>query len=190
MLVPVCLQVFREGRTLPSAQWAVFSTVLGLLAVLASISAGRVAFGPGQSKSSRYAEFGMALIPNSALGWGFLLRDRKRVKAVCLACLWVLCSVTFWDNWRFDDYMYYQGNRMLGVRCVRQYYLTGGDALCPRLYPGSLAARLDAARELKASLLSRSGTAPSGRKEVNTDDLDATGGEVSGANLASWPASP
>lgn len=57
----------------------------------------------------------------------------------------------FWDNWKFDDYMYYQGERMLGVRCVRQYYLKGGDALCPRLYPGSLATRLDAAKELNAS---------------------------------------
>jgi hypothetical protein len=151
ILAPLCLQIFREGKSLPAAQWAVLSAVLGSLAVLASISAGRAAFGPLQSKSSRYAELGMILIPLSALAWGFVLRHKKGLRAVFLTCLWVVLCATFWDNWRFGDYLHHYGQRMLGVKCVRQYYVAGGDALCPRIYPSSLASRLDAARDLNAS---------------------------------------
>jgi hypothetical protein len=151
ILAPLCLHVFKERGRLPPEHWAVFTTALACLAVLASISAGRAAFGPLQSKSSRYAEFGMALIPLTALAWGLVLRRRGRLRAAVLVGLWLLLFATFWDNWRFADYLHHHGQRKLGVRCVEQYYLKGGEALCPRIYPDPLAQQLEAAKELDAS---------------------------------------
>lgn len=97
-LIYAAALVFGERKSLTAAHWAVLSMTLGTLAVLASIAAGRYGFGPLQAKSTRYAEFGMALVPLSALAWGFALRKRKLAKSVALAALWVLCFAAFWDN--------------------------------------------------------------------------------------------
>lgn len=149
--VPLCAQVFRDGRSLSAAQWVLLSTTLGSLAVLASITAGRYDHGPLHAKSTRYAEFGMALVPLSALAWGFVLRRRKLFKALALAALWLFCFATFWDDWRFDEYAYYRATRNLGIKCVSEYYVKGGEALCPDIYPTPLASRLDGARDLNVS---------------------------------------
>jgi hypothetical protein len=151
VVVPVFALVFGERKSLTAAHWAVLSTTLSTLAVLASIAAGRYGFGLLQAKSTRYAEFGMALVPLSALAWGFVLRRRKLSKALALGALWVLLFAAFWDNWRFTEYVFYNAHRNLGVKCVREYYVKGGEALCPDLYPAPLASRLDAARGLNVS---------------------------------------
>ncbi len=137
--------------------------VLG--AVLALVAAGRAAFGAAQAKSSRYAEFGMVLVPLSAVSWGRLLRRDRRVRDAFLAALWAALFAAFLNNWRFRDYRVEHAGRLKGVECVRAYYLKGGDGLCPVIYPAPLGARLEAARKLDAAFY----------RDLN---LPAAGGEV------------
>jgi hypothetical protein len=151
VVAPLGLMVCQAGKRLTPAEWAVLSMALAVLAVLALVGMGRAAFGTVQAKTSRYSELGMALVPLSALAWGFALRRWKALKAVCLAALWLFFFTTFLDNWRFKEYAYYNGVRRAGVSCVRDYYLKGGDAACAELFPASLATRLDAARDLNVS---------------------------------------
>lgn len=81
-----------------------------------------------------------------------------------LVGLWLLLFATFWDNWRFADYLHHHGQRKLGVRCVEQYYLKGGEARCPRIYPDPLAPQLEAAKELDASFYRELNMEAGGRK--------------------------
>jgi hypothetical protein len=122
-----------------------------MLAVLASIAAGRAEFGAAQAKSSRYAEFGMALVPLSAVSWDALLKGRKRLRAALLAALWLCLFLAFLNNWRFRDYRVERASRLKGVECVREYYLRGGEGFCPMIYPAPAGTRLDAARRLDAA---------------------------------------
>lgn len=152
VLAPVCVPLVKGGRRSSPERWAAFSTAACLLAVLASVAAGRAAFGAAQAKSSRYAEFGMVLVPLAAVSWAGLLRHNKRMKAAFLAVLWAAVFAAFLNNWRFRDYRVEHAARLKGVECVRSYYLAGGDGLCPVLYPGPLGARLESAKKLDAAV--------------------------------------
>ncbi|HEV2859956.1 MAG TPA: hypothetical protein VGX48_03040 [Pyrinomonadaceae bacterium] len=151
VLIPVCLP-FLKGRTGWSPdRWAALATAACLLAVLASVAAGRAAFGAAQAKSSRYAEFGMVLVPLSAVSWASLLPSNRRMRNALLAVFWAALFAAFFNNWRFRDYRVEHAARLKGVECVRSYYLAGGDGLCPTLYPAPLGPRLDAAKRLDAA---------------------------------------
>jgi len=151
VLVPACVLILRRRGDLTAGEWAMFSATACMLAVLASIAAGRGEFGAAQSKTSRYVEFGMALVPFSAASWGVLLKDRRGLRAAFVAALWLSLFVAFLNNWRFRDYRVERAARLKGVECVRDYYLRGGEGLCPEVYPGPIGPRLDAARRLDAA---------------------------------------
>lgn len=151
VLTPACALLWRRRGELTAGQWAMLSATACMLAVLALIAAGRGEFGPAQSKTSRYVEFGMALVPFSAVAWDALLGGRRGMRAALLAALWLSLFLAFLNNWRFRDYRVERASRLRGVECVRDYYARGGDGLCPEVYPAPLGARLDAARRLDAS---------------------------------------
>lgn len=150
-LTPVCILFWRRRGELKAGEWAMFSAAVCMLAVLASIAAGRGEFGAAQAKTSRYVEFGMALVPFSAVSWWAMLGGKERLRAALIAALWVSLFFAFLNNWRFRDYRVERAARLKGVECVREYYLRGGEGLCPEIYPAPLGSRLDAARRLDAS---------------------------------------
>ncbi len=151
VLTPACVLLWKKRGELTAGQWTMFSAVACMLAVLASIAAGRGEFGAAQSKTSRYVEFGMALVPFSAVSWWALLGARVRLKGVLLAALWTTLFLAFLNDWRFRDYRVERALRLRGVECVRDYYLRGGEGFCPEIYPAPLGSRLDAARKLDAA---------------------------------------
>lgn len=151
VLTPVCVLLWKRRGGLTAGQWTMFSAVACMLAVLASIAAGRGEFGAAQSKTSRYVEFGMALVPLSAVSWWALLKGREGLRAALLAALWLALFLAFLNDWRFRDYRVERALRLKGVECVRDYYLRGGEGLCPTIYPAPLGPRLDAARKLGAA---------------------------------------
>jgi hypothetical protein len=165
VLVPLC-GILRQKRNPSSGQWMTFALVLSLLAVLASISASRAGFGARYAKSSRYAEFGMILIPLSLLSWSFFLNGKERLKKQLIAGIWFFCFLTFGNNWlwfgnydagvaSFRSYQVVAAIKMAGVECVKTYYFQGGDGYCPTIYPNVAAPKLEEAKKLNASFYRR-----------------------------------
>jgi hypothetical protein len=100
-LLPLILLLCKgESRWRPST-WIVLTGMLGIIAVLFSISIGRVNF--GQPKSSRYAEIAFLLIPYTALAW-WLVLNSKTGKVAVLCLLWAVCLISFSDTWSLQVY--------------------------------------------------------------------------------------
>ena len=94
----------------------------------------------------------MMLIPLSVLNWHFFLHGRERYRSRVIMGLWVFCFLAFWNNWKeFGVYRSQAEQRIAGLQCIQQYCQHGGNALCPTLYPGPLAARIEQAKRLQAS---------------------------------------
>ncbi|HVQ40062.1 MAG TPA: hypothetical protein VMS31_21160 [Pyrinomonadaceae bacterium] len=151
VIAPVLWQVWKQRGQLTPQQWTSYATVIGILATLASIAAGRAPFGIGWSKVSRYAEIGMPLIILSALNWNWVLQKRKTGATIALLGLWCFCFVGFFDNWSFDRYWQRAANRRIGAICVKAYYQQGGQGRCANLWRDPLAIELNVAKSLNAS---------------------------------------
>jgi hypothetical protein len=151
VITPIILNLRKKRLDIPSSSWAVYTVILGTLAALASISIGRGNWGAGNSKTSRYTEIGMLLIPFSVFAWSIYLENQPKVKTYVISLLWVFCFLSFYNNWSTQDYYWSAVHRGNGIRCVRDYYMQGGDANCPTLYPVSLADNLERAKKLNLS---------------------------------------
>ena len=160
VLVPI-FGILIKKKDLTNGQWTTFAIVIGALAVFGSIALSRAGFGPSYAKSSRYAEFGMILIPLALLSWSWFLKDRERLRNSIIAVIWIFCFLTFGNNWvgpggygdpvTFGTYRAVAKSKLAGVECVKNYYLHGGDAACQTLSPTALAAELEQARKLNVS---------------------------------------
>ena len=156
VLFPMCAKAWRQKGKLEHTQWVSLVLVLGTFATIAQISLGRAAFGVETwSKTSRYVEFVMPLIPLSVVNWAVLLRRHKRLEAFALGGLFLLCGVAFSNNWSFSAYQREAAIRLEGRECVKAYYEGVGDGRCPMIYPSAsitpLSTRLDAAKTLNVS---------------------------------------
>lgn len=152
VLAPLGGLVWRRGGRLKGAEWSIVVAAAGLLAVLAVTTLGRAGFGVRLAKASRYTEFGMALVPLSALAWALFLEGRRRLRAWVLAGVWVFCLAGSWSSWwEFGDYKSQAIYRVTGMRCLKVYYDRGGAARCPLLHPEDLGERLEAGKRLNAS---------------------------------------
>jgi len=153
VLAPLVGDFVRRRGNLPAASWGVYAGILGILSVLAIIAVGRaIGFGIPQSKSSRYGEIGMLLVPMAAMAWSLFLHDRPKWKAGALTVLWVLCFKTYYPTWSlFEVYQKQFTERTAGLECVTLYYNGKGKGKCKALYPGPIPDRLDIARKLDLS---------------------------------------
>lgn len=152
VLTPILGGIWQERGRLPNSSWAVYSAVAGILASLSVITIGRANFGVAQAKGSRYSEIAMILIPLTVMAWAIFLKDRKRVRVGMLLGLWLLCFLTFANNWsEFSEYEAHAKQRTRGVLCIEKYYAGQGDGNCPSLYPLPLAEKLDEAKQLNIS---------------------------------------
>lgn len=151
VVAPIVWQVWQQRGKLSASQWTVYVTVIAILGTLASVASARAPFGVDWSKTSRYAEIGMPLIILSVLSWSWVLERKRLLEISALAGLWFFCLVAFSDNWRFNIYRQVAANKKLGALCVQAYYEKGSGGLCPNLWPTSLAAPLDRAKQMNVS---------------------------------------
>jgi len=135
VLTPILGQAWKSKGRLSSAQWAIFAVVLAILANLAAISMGRAGFGLMASKSERYVELILPLVPLSAINWALFLQDHEKLKGIALVGLWLFCSLTFLHKWDFAVYRNAAVERQAGVECVKGYYEGRRPALCSTLLP-------------------------------------------------------
>ena len=151
VLAPIALEIWRQRSQLPASSWAVYAFTLAILGILATISGARANFNEG-SKSSRYADFAMMLVPFTALAWAIALRHRPNLKKYVLAGLWVFCCLGFSYKWLwFSVYRVQRDSLNQGVGCIKTYYKEGGQAMCPTLYAAPLGSMLDEAKRLNLS---------------------------------------
>ncbi len=124
--------------------------VFSLLGALASIAVGRAFFQAG-TKTSRYLEIALPLVPLTYLmWWNFLPRSelRKFFSILYLGALFLFFS----DDWYFSGYYRSQNIKVLqGQSCLKEQIKSRGIADCPDLYPAPLENQVKRAQELGAS---------------------------------------
>ncbi|HEX8235105.1 MAG TPA: hypothetical protein VF600_04050 [Abditibacteriaceae bacterium] len=152
VVAPLIGMALKNRARLPANCWTLGVMVLGILAILASISVGRAnGWAVDQSKSSRYSEFGMMLVPLAAMAWWQFVQTSK-ARTAMLLCLWCFCFAGFLNNWSY--FAFYQDTFLLrtaGRECIRKYYDEGGGDSCRSVAPMPLASQLNAARKLNLS---------------------------------------
>lgn len=137
-------------RRADAGAWMIVAMMTALLAAQAAISLGRGHMGAEQAKSSRYAEYGLMLLPlcAGALAWAL---QGSRARLPVLAVLWALCFGSFWKEWTVDDYREEQRARTEGLACLRKPHEPNQPLVCPGVYPFDVSARLDIARAMNVS---------------------------------------
>jgi hypothetical protein len=153
VVLPVVGSAAIYGRSLPVGLWRSITLTLAVLGVLASVSSGRAGFGIGQSKESRYFELAMPLLPLCVFNWTLFLQAKKSLMAAVVASFWIICLISFSNNWRqFRFYKQEAARRQTGLKCLAAYYEGKGDGNCPTIFPVPLPARLlEGARVLNVS---------------------------------------
>jgi hypothetical protein len=130
VLIPICGLVWQQKGRLSRRQWCLSAMALAILADLAAVSIGRAGgFGVAWSKVGEYPEHGMPLILLSAFNWAMFLKA-KRTKIAFIAALWLMCFVTFADDWDFGVYARTAPGKLETYRCVQAYYEGTGDGHC------------------------------------------------------------
>ena len=164
VLTPIVLEVWKRGWRLPASSWAVFAYSMAMLAVLAAIAVGR-GYGGARAKISRYHDFSMMLVPFTIFAWAIVLKDRPDLRKYMLASLWIFCFLGYSYKWLWFPVYHQQAElRREGVRCIKNYYDHGGEALCPTIHPVPIKTMLDEGKRLNVSFYreiqddSRSGT--------------------------------
>ena len=151
VLAPIVIEVWKNGWQLPASSWAVVAYSLATLAILAAISYGR-GYGGARAKISRYQEFAMMLLPFTVFAWAIVLKERPRVRKYVLISLWIFCCLGYSYKWLwFPVYREQAEVRREGVRCIKNYYEHGGEALCPTIHPFPISSMLDGAKKVNAS---------------------------------------
>ncbi len=157
ILVPMLGMLSIHGRNLPTGLWRCLTLTLAVLGVLAAVAAGRVGFGIEQAKDSRNFELAMPLLPLSVVNWTIFLQKRKSLMIIAIASLWIICFVSFFDNWR--EFRYYRREavqRQIGLKCLAAYYEKRGDGYCPGIFPVRLPMHLlENAKALNVSFYRR-----------------------------------
>lgn len=124
--------------------WQLIAIITFLILTLAAISMGRAGY--SLSKHSRYAEFGMFLIPAVSAAWWVVLRS-ARGKILFLSVFWIACFVSFADHWSADKYLEMKQIKLSMKDSIENYYRGVGDGYFMEANPEAL----DNARKLGVS---------------------------------------
>lgn len=136
VLLPLALLWKDRAARREKGVWLVTTAILLFLAFLATIAVTRAVF-VGTSKASRYAEFGLMLIPLASIAWWLALRNPVRRYAVLLV-FWLACFITFRDDWSFSPYR--EGSQMdaFVLESLDDYTAGRGDGSFPWTHPKPL----------------------------------------------------
>jgi hypothetical protein len=129
LLCPVCLLVLRKESRWEQTTWQMITAIAGSLAVVALITVGRGNMG-FSIKVSRYAIFGLMLIPYASMAWWLVLKS-KSLRCGVLTFLWCFIVVTFWNNWDYGVYRDIRQQELLNLECVEKYNDGMDDGACP-----------------------------------------------------------
>jgi hypothetical protein len=148
-LAPVLLMTISRPRSARAGRscWALAAAVASLYAALSAITVGRAAHGLWITKSSRYAECAILLIPLAAFAWRLGLRSRPRFRRAVLLGLWGFSFYGLRPYWNDQFYERHRQDMLTGLDCLGDYYLRGGPPYCVTLYPNPMPAQLELARE-------------------------------------------
>jgi hypothetical protein len=128
-----------------------FFVSVAVLGALGSIALSRTGFGIGQAKTSRYAELGILFVPFIGWLWWNLAHESARYKKSFKYFIWFVC-LGFVGDYSYGTYFRVASERRESIECINKYYRgETSAALCPILYPGNIAERLDSAKQLKLS---------------------------------------
>lgn len=151
-VVPVLGHIYKQRGNLTNSAWIIIASIICILAALSSIVMGRANFGVGHSKASRYAEVVGVLIPLSIAMWMIFLEEKTKLRQYLLIGFWIFCFISFARYWNFPQtYALPAAERLQGAECVRNYYVNGGAADCPTIYPHPIADRLEFNRNSEQS---------------------------------------
>jgi len=145
------LRALRAKKDPIDSSWSYLSVTSCLLMILLTITIGRAAWGVGTSKTVRYAEFAVLLLPLTAAAWWNLLKTRIVLRNGILITLFLVAMIGLSDNWSFEPYRKVQRSQRQGVECVKAFYLSGGGADCTVTSNKNLTPFLIRAKELNLS---------------------------------------
>jgi hypothetical protein len=152
--IPIIGEFYKKRGDLDNKTWILITLTLCIFASLLSIVIGRAQFGTGHSKASRYAEVIIMLIPLSIAMWSIYLGDRPKFRRNLLLVFWLFCFGSYFSYWNFwKVYRSTANDRALGVECIKNYYINGGDGNCPTIYPMPIPDRLEFNRNSDQSSL-------------------------------------
>jgi hypothetical protein len=134
LIIPVMLLIINNKSRWTPSTWRVLTTVLGMVAVLGVISYGRAGF--NEPKTSRYAEYGLMLIPLVSLAW-WLVLENKRSRLLVLSTLWIGLFISFVDTWSAQPYREKKQLDVFHLECISSYFEGTGDGVCQG-YPRGL----------------------------------------------------
>jgi len=144
VLVPAGMLMTARERRQERGTWLIVTAIAAVLVTLAAISMGRASF--SIARHSRYAEFGMLLIPLAAAAWWRALAPGK-VRNAVLLFFWVGCFGSFANDWSAGKYRTMRQVNVLTLECIEQYYRGAGNGRCSEATPELL----DAAKQLQVN---------------------------------------
>lgn len=153
VLFPVFGEAIKKRLFIASSHWMVLVLILAIVTATGAVAMGRAGFHSiEQSKSSRYCEIVVMLIPLSVGMWAIFLMQQRKLQQYLILAFWILCMVSFAKHWNFSRiYSENALGRQTGRQCVEAYYLKNTIAECKTIYPVSIANRLEFSKTLKVS---------------------------------------
>jgi hypothetical protein len=161
VLAPLGVLAVRRRGDLGSREWMLVAGVLSMLARVAAIAVGRGRLPLDYSKTSRYTEFSLMLVPLTAAAWSLALAPWPRAARAFLVVLWSALLLPFANNWNFASaYAPIRAERVVGFRCLKQYYAATAahrprPVFCPPIYVRPVRPVLEQARRLDVSFFRR-----------------------------------
>jgi hypothetical protein len=141
-----------RGPTLFSF-WFRAASSAAVMGLLFSVAIGRGGWGVQGSKTSRYTEFAIFLIPLTAASWANFLVGRPAARLRVLVTLWLVCAVNFRHHWSTVHYQELSARIRAGQACVARAHSRGEEILCPTIHPAPLTQLVGRARGARASYM-------------------------------------
>jgi hypothetical protein len=148
---PLLILFLRNIKNPDPKVWLYGATVFGVLMTVVVVSIGRAGWGLSSSKTIRYSEFGLLLVPLTAVGWWNVLAHSLKLRTIVITLLFLFFSVSFLDDWSFKYYYETQTERLRTVQCVKEYYQKNQQAECAKSFSPETRTSLIRAKELNIS---------------------------------------
>lgn len=144
LLVPPGLKLLDPETRWNRGVWVQLGFTLSVLAMMATITAGRAGFGMAQTAAPRYAELGIVLLPLLVINlWRLTMRFQPETRGVLRAFIWFAVFLGLQSHFTDAPYKFWHERNVETVRCVAAHLnAPPAAAVCPSGYPVALGYRL------------------------------------------------